>query len=259
MKRGKTPTLTEASEHPGQAAIAVSCTQLGAGYTASRAKRIIDEWIELLSNPTPLVGLQFTTRTPKRLFAALAGQPRLTRLVVKWGDYADLSPMGSMTQMRHLELRGASVVTDLRPLATLTNLELFALEGFRTIQDPSPLGSMRNVTDLEIGGAWMTPRNGHIANIGFVRELQALEQVLLHTLVVDDLDYSPLLDLPKLRSVRAMKVRGMQPSASRGDERRSSPVVTGRGYRGESGERIVVSFIAQHRAESDASRDQLAW
>jgi len=29
--------------------------------------------------------------------------------------------------------------------------------------------------------------------------------------VVDDLDYSPLLDLPKLRSVRAMKVRGMRP------------------------------------------------
>ena len=41
--------------------------------------------------------------------------------------------------------------------------------------------------------------------------LQDLEKVLLHTVVVDDLDYSPLLDLPKLRSVRAMKVRGMRP------------------------------------------------
>lgn len=33
----------------------------------------------------------------------------------------------------------------------------------------------------------------------------------MHTVVVDDLDYSPLLELPKLRSVRAMKVRGMSP------------------------------------------------
>lgn len=212
VKRGKAPILTKASEYQGQAAIAVSCTQLGMGYTASRAKRIVDEWIELLSNPTPLVDVQFTTRTPERLFAALVGQPQLTRLVVKWGNYANLSPIGSMTQLRHLELRGASAVTDLRPLATLTKLEQLALEGFRTIKDPSPLGSMRNLTDLEIGGAWMTPRNGHIATIGFVRELRALEKVLLHTLVVDDLNYSPLLNLPKLRSVRVMKVRGMQPA-----------------------------------------------
>lgn len=57
----------------------------------------------------------------------------------------------------------------------------------------------------------MTPRNGHIATIGFLRELRDLEKVLLHTVVVDDLDYGPLLDLPKLRSVRVMKVRGMRP------------------------------------------------
>lgn len=130
---------------------------------------------------------------------------------MKWGDYADLSPIGSMTRLRHLELRGASAVTDLHPLAHLNKLEQFALEGFRTIEDPSPLSNLSSLTDLEIGGAWMTPRNGHIATIGFLRELPALKNVLLHTLIVDDLDYSPLLDLPKLRSVRVMKVRGMQP------------------------------------------------
>ena len=191
--------------------IAVSCTQLGTRYTSSRAKRIVDEWIELLGNPLPLSDLEFTTRTPKRLFAALAGQPQLNRLIVKWGDYADLGPIGSMPRLRRLELRGASAVTDLHPLAHLNKLEQFALEGFRTIKDPSPLSNLSSLTDLEIGGAWMTPRNGHIATIGFLRELPALNNVLLHTLIVDDLDYSPLLDLPKIRSVRVMKVRGMQP------------------------------------------------
>jgi hypothetical protein len=212
VKRDRVPVLTEASEYRGEAAVAVACTQLGTQYSPSRAKRVVDEWIELLSGPTSLSDLQFTSRTPKRLFAALSGQPQLTRLAVKWGDYADLTPIGSMNGLRVLELRGAAAVTDLSPLRSLEHLDVLALEGFGEIEDPSPLGNLCALRDLELGGKWMTPRNGHISSIGFLRELQELEHVLLHTLVVDDLDYSQLFDLPRLRTVRVMKVRGMQPS-----------------------------------------------
>jgi hypothetical protein len=209
------PMLTEADEYRGQEAIAVSCTQLGTTYTAYRAKRVVDGWIELLSAPTPLLReLRFTTRTPKRLFAALSGQSQLTHLGIKWGDFADLSPVGSMTELKHLELRGASAVTDLGPLASLSQLEHLAVEGFRSIVDPSPFASLHVLSGLEPGGNWMAPRNGHIATIGFLRELDRLETLLLHTLVVDDLDYSPLLELPALRSVRAMEVREMRPDAA---------------------------------------------
>jgi len=164
--------LTEASEYTGEKAIAVACTQLEAGFTSSRARGVVDGWIELLSSRTPLTDLHFTTRTPKRLFAALTGQPQLTRLVVKWGDYADLSPLSSMTGLRHVELRGASAVTNVGPLAALHALKLLALEGFRTIEDPAPLANLHRLADLEVGGAWITPRNGHIATIGFLRELR---------------------------------------------------------------------------------------
>ena len=71
------PMLTEVSEYTGQRAIAVSCTQLGTGFTSSRARRVVGEWIELLSSRTPLTELRFTTRTPKRLFAG-AGQSATT-------------------------------------------------------------------------------------------------------------------------------------------------------------------------------------
>lgn len=55
------------------------------------------EWVEFFrSGPTPITDLTFTTRTPKRLFDALAGQPQLVRLSVKWGDYEDLSPLENM-------------------------------------------------------------------------------------------------------------------------------------------------------------------
>jgi len=148
--------MTEASEYDGQSEIAVSCTQLGTAYTASLAKKVVAEWVELLESPTPLTSLQFTSRTPKRLFAALAGQPQLLRLVVKWGDCEDLSPVASMTGLRHLELRGATAVSNVAALASLTALELLALEGFRSIEDLSPLGNLRALTDLELGGAWMT-------------------------------------------------------------------------------------------------------
>jgi hypothetical protein len=55
----------------------------------------VDEWVDLLGTPTELTELEFTTRTPKRLFAALAGQSQLESLKVKWGDYADLRPIGA--------------------------------------------------------------------------------------------------------------------------------------------------------------------
>lgn len=116
-----------------------------------------------------------------------------------------------MTELRELELRGASAVTNVDALAPLTKLKALTVEGFRTIEDPSPIGGLRELIDLELGGAWMTPRNGHISSIRFLLDLPRVQTVLLHTLIVDDLDYSPLLHLPRLQSVRVMKVRGMEP------------------------------------------------
>lgn len=55
------------------------------------------------------------------------------------------------------------------------------------------------------------PRKAQISSISFLREIPTLTTLVLHTVVVDDLDYSPLLALPNLKSVRVMKVRGMRP------------------------------------------------
>lgn len=206
------PTLTEAGEYEGQETIRLCCTQLGPSYTPGQARRILEGWVDLLSGgPTPITDLQFVSRTPKRLFAALGGQPQLRRLVVKWGDYHDLSVLEPMSQLRHLELRGASAVTDVGALAHLTRLETLAVEGFDRIDDTSPLARLTHLADLELGGKWTASRNGHVNSIAFISALQGLTTVLLHTVVVDDLDYTPLLALPELKSVRVMAVRGMRP------------------------------------------------
>jgi len=76
----------------------------------------------------------------------------------------------------------------------------------------TPLGSLVRLTALELGGNWVTPRNAHVDSIRFLRHLTQLEELLLHTIIVDDLDYTPLLALPRLKSVRVMNAHGMTPT-----------------------------------------------
>ncbi len=70
---------------------------------------------------------------------------------------------------------------------------------------------MLSVTSLEVGGDWMSSRIAHVDSIAFLRNMPQLQRLLLHTMIVDDLDYSPILDLSALRQVRVMRARGMQP------------------------------------------------
>lgn len=208
-----TPGVTRVSEYEGQVAVRISATQLGTGYTDAQAKRVVKEWEEFLSaGPSPIRELEFVTRTPKRLFQALHAQTQLRALNVKWGDYADLTTLTGMTQLRTLRLRGASAVQDLEPLACLVGVQDLQIEGLRRVRDLSPVGSMTGVTSLELGGNWMTPRVAHVVSFGFLRKMPQLRELLLHTIAADDLDYSVILDLPNLASVRVMEVRGMRPS-----------------------------------------------
>jgi hypothetical protein len=208
-----TPQVTRVSEYEGQVAIRICATQLGTRYTAAQAKRVVTEWEEFLSaGASPIRELEFATRRPKRLFDALHAQTQLRALNVKWGDYADLTALMGMTQLRTLRLRGASAVADVRPLASLVGVQYLQIEGLRRVRDLSPVGSMTGVTSLELGGNWMTPLVAHVDSFRFLREMPQLRTLLLHTIVSDDLDYSALLDLPNLNSLRVMEVRGMSPS-----------------------------------------------
>ncbi len=58
----------------------------------------------------------------------------------------------------------------------------------------------------------MTPRHADLDSIHFLKNLPQLESLLLHSVVVDDVDYTPLLSLPNLKSVCVMATRGMSPT-----------------------------------------------
>ena len=207
------PTITTVAEYAGQPAIRVAATQLGPRYSSSDAKRIVAEWVELFaSGPSPIHDLGLVSRTPRRLFEALAGQPQLRRLSVKWGDFEDLSALSELTDLSYLRLGGASRVRDLRPLAGLSRVAELDLESLRHAHDLTPIGAMSGVTSLAIAGAIWSLRIAHVDSLSFLREMPQLRWLRLHAVIVDDLDYSPILELPSLQSLWVMKARGMRPA-----------------------------------------------
>ena len=206
------PSITTVSEYSGESSVVVYATQLETGYSRSQAARVVAEWTEFFAaGPSPIRHLEFVSRTPRRLFESLRSQVQLESLTVKWGDYADLDVLAGMKDLTTLALGGASCVTDLAPLSTLVPVTDLVLEGITRVHDLGPIGALTGLTSLEIGGNWMSSKNAQVASIGFLRQLRRLRTLLIHTTVVEDRDYTPVLDLPELTSVRVMQTRGMQP------------------------------------------------
>lgn len=201
-------------QYDGRPTVTIACTQLGErDYTRAQAARILAEWCEFFAaGASPIRELEFVSRTPERLFASLVGQTQLESLNVKWGDYEDLSVLQGMTRLHTLRLRGASGVRSLKPLGTLTTLTGLQVEGLKHLIDLGPLAALTTLDDLEIGGDWMSSRSVHVPSIGVLREMPQLRHLVLHTLIVDDHDYTPLLALPNLETLRVARTRGMRPS-----------------------------------------------
>jgi hypothetical protein len=210
---GAPKPITRLDEYRGDGVVRLFATQLGTKVSKTEASRIVSEWMEFFSlGPSPIQELSFVSRTPKRLFESLAGQSQLQVLAVKWGDYDDLSVLRSMSGLTVLQLRGASKVRSVEPLADLPRLEALLLQSFRDLHDLSPIGRSKSITALDLGGDWMSPRIAHVDSIAFLRQMPQLRTLLLHTMIVDDLDYSPILELPNLEAVGVMKTRGMRPA-----------------------------------------------
>lgn len=211
--QGASPAITTLADYDGGPVVRVSATQLGTKYSAYQARKIVNQWCEFFAaGPTAITDLALTSRTPKRLFASLRGQTQLRSLGVKWGDYEDLSPLAGMHELQELWLGGASSVRTLAPLGEMPQLRALAVESLRHVRDLSPLGSLTQLRSLLVGGDWIAPRTVHVDSVAFLRNLPRLERLVLHTMIVDDLDYSPLLDLRDLKEVRVMSAKGMRPS-----------------------------------------------
>ncbi|MGL3806156.1 hypothetical protein ACSYDW_08675 [Paeniglutamicibacter sp. R2-26] len=204
-------TIERPSEYTGEEAICVEATQNDA-LTATQKKKLVQEWMDFFeSGPTPLKRLDFTTRTPRRLFETLKHQTQLEDLRLKWGDYSDLSPIATLPNLHTLKFQSAPAVKSVEPLTGNSTIRTLQIHGLRDAHDMSPLGTMTSLRNLHLGGDGNSLRVAHIDSLEFIYNLPQLEELMLQGLIVDSKDYSPLLSLKNLKLSWVMASRGMRP------------------------------------------------
>lgn len=204
-------TIERPSEYKNDEAVCVEATQNDA-LTATQKKKLVQEWVDFFeAGPTPLKRLDFTTRTPRRLFESLQHQTQLEDLRLKWGDYSDLSPILSMPNLHTLKFQSAPAVKTLEPLTGNATIHTLQINGLRDAHDMNPIGTMTSLQTLHLGGDGNSLRIAHIDSLEFIHNLPQLEELMLQGLIVDSKDYSPLLSLKNLKLSWVMASRGMRP------------------------------------------------
>lgn len=206
------PRLLECpSDYNGEEAIFVEATQSDV-LTATQMKKLVQAWMDFFeSGPSPIKRLEFTTRTPRRLFETLTHQTQLEYLRVKWGDYSDLSPITNMPNLHTLKFQSAPAVKSLEPLTGNATIHTLEINGLRDAHDLAPIGTMTALRNLNLGGDGNSLRVAHIDSLEFIHDLPHLEELLLQVLIVDSKDYGPLLTLKNLKNSWVMESRGMRP------------------------------------------------
>ncbi len=207
--RDGTVVLERPEDYDDDLAVAVQATQLD--VSRSMATRIVAEWCDFFrSGPSQIRELEFTSRTPKRLFAALEGQTQLQSLITKWGDYDDLTPLGGMRSLETLELHSAPALIDLNPIADIPSLRSLVLIGTFRVHDYSPIGACKRLEYLAVHpgterGKSTTP------NLEFLTELPMLRD-LSFGVEPDDRDWSPILRLQHVDRIHIAGPTDMRPT-----------------------------------------------
>lgn len=207
--RDGTVVLERPEDYDGDLAVAVQATQLN--VSRSMAVRIVAEWCEFFrSGPSQIRELEFTSRTPKRLFASLEGQTQLQSLITKWGDYDDLDALIGMRELETLELHSAPALIDLSPLANVPSLRRLVLFGTFRVHDYSAIGACKRLEYLAVHpgterGKSTTP------DLRFLTELPMLRE-LSFGVEPDDRDWSPILHLQHVDRISIAGAADMQPS-----------------------------------------------
>lgn len=199
--------MVEAGEYAGEDRVSISATQLS--IPAARARRVVDGWIDLFAaGPTGIRELEFTSRTPARLFDALRMQQQLTSLIVKWGDHADLTALSGMRRLEHLDLGSAPSITDLTPIGSLHSLRSLRVLGCFRLHDYSPLGRLHRLEELDVRGNERPAM--HADSLSFLASLTML-RLLTFSARIDDLDYSPVMSLTQAEHISVWPTPNMTP------------------------------------------------
>lgn len=201
------PYLERPHEYSGEDRVSIGMWSSAGTRTEQLA--VLEEWVEFLRTPRPIVQLHLSGWSNDRMVRALAAQTNLVDLRIEWGRYSDLSVIGSLRQLEMLRLGWATSLTDLTPLMSLGRVHTLRVEGSARLRDYAPLGTLTALRDLQVGVA--TEGKTLVDSLEFVRHLRGL-RAFSWTPGVAGNDYSPLLSLRDVEEIDVHEHRGMQPT-----------------------------------------------
>ena len=184
--RSNVPYLIERCDYGRAKHLNLHCTQINA--KPAEKKRILEEWCEFFSRPSPVRHVHIATRCPQRLFDAVCQRSELESLAIHWGPIEDLEPIRQLKNLTRLRL-GSCSVRDLTPLKSVKHLEHLSLENLDRLSDYSALGSLRQLELLQIDGAPFMPKSVWIDDLKFLRKLSKLRGLSMAAVRFHDPNY----------------------------------------------------------------------
>ena len=203
------PFLTRPEQYADQSEVTIQAEPGLPEPSRKERTRVLHEWMEFLSHPTPIRRLSLYCEVKNELLATLVNQPQLEGLQVHATKFTNFEVLHSLTNLRILHLGHASAVTSLDGLVGLP-LEVLDLENTWKITDYSRLGDLTGLVDLRVGPGPGGNRYDS-ESIGFLDSLFRLD-TLYWDPRVRSLDFTPILRLTQASMIGIRKTKGMNPS-----------------------------------------------
>ncbi|HEY2838898.1 MAG TPA: hypothetical protein VGJ26_07105 [Pirellulales bacterium] len=179
----------------------IACTQTP--FSASRQKKIVDAWCDILPKLSNVRLLWFSSRVPQRLFKAACLAPRLEGLYIKWSGINDLAPLNKSGQLTYFHLGQSARISSIEPLGKARQLRWLGLELLSRVRDVSVIGKLVGLEGLWLEGSMGTTwRISTLAPLGTLSSLRYLSVANLRT---DDMTLAGLFPLSNLAVFRAAK------------------------------------------------------
>ena len=190
-------TINFPSEYEGQSDLRIACTQLN--LSASKQKKLVDEWATLIPTLTHVEHIWFYSRVPQRLLDSVSRLPKLRSLFIKWSGngITDLVNVGDLKSLERLYIGSCTQLETLESLKKLKNLKWLELHELKKINDISAIKNLNNLVGLTFTGGMFGKQS--LSSIDAISHLTNLEFLDLHRLKVESEDVSAISKLKRLK------------------------------------------------------------
>ncbi len=187
-------------DYNGEEEIILACTQRG-DLTSYQQQKEVNKWCDFFINEqTNIKKIWITTRISQKIFDAICQQEQIEGVWIKWGAYKDIASIENLTNLQYLHLGGGAQIDNLNAIKALKKLKAFETKSLYKIKDYSFLQELSELEDLSLSGdPFSALKKINIQSLDFLNYLPNIVRLDLCMMKLEDEDYKPILNLPKLK------------------------------------------------------------